>query len=170
MVGSATIGSAPGAGAGASSEVSVEDAASIASTLGSASELASLASSRAPVPRPSTVPALDVSAASLASEVEGMTADGAALAAKREAEAQSEAVGQVEASATLLSESASGPAPLPAIGDNSSAEAELTTAIEAVVSPKASDPLDESTEHGASRELSSTGLCVRFGLILRQQF
>jgi hypothetical protein len=156
LVGSATAASALGAGTGASSELSVEDAASIASTLGSASELASLASSRAPVPRPATVPALDVSAASLASEVEGMTADGAALAAQREAEAQSEALGQVEASATLLTEPASAATP-PAIGDSdSSAEAELTTAIEAVVSPKACDPLDESSEHGTPRDLSST--------------
>eukprot|EP01048_Picozoa_sp_COSAG05_P036369 COSAG05_NODE_16343_length_348_cov_0.787149_1_plen_97_part_00 len=62
----------------------------------SGSELASLASSRAPVPRPADVPALDTSAASLVSELEGLTADGQALAAQREAEAQSEALGQAD--------------------------------------------------------------------------
>ena len=127
-----------GAGSYASSELSVEDALSVASTLGSGSELASLASSRAPVPRPADVPALDTSAASLVSELEGLTADGQALAAQREAEAQSEALGQADVPA----DSSPGPSAIPDTG--------------AFVSPKSCEPLDESTENGAPRQCRQT--------------
>ena len=140
-----------GGGGGTSSELSVEDAASIASTLGSGSELTALASSRPPVPRPSSVPSLDVSAASL--ELEGLTADGQALAAEREAAAQSEseALGQTAETATSASsqvgsDTGADNAPEAAQEDEAQAEANLTAAIEAVTSPK---PLNEKTADGA---------------------
>lgn len=146
-----SVAPTPGGPGCASSELSGEDAASIASTLGSGSELASLASSRPAVPRPAAVPALDTSAASLASEVEGMTADGHALAAQREAAAQSEALAQADGlAATSPTDSTPEPS-LPSVMNDvgKSADTGPTAAIEAFVSPKACEPLDESTEHGA---------------------
>ena len=145
------------------SEVSMEDARSIASTMCSGSDMTVFMSGSPahqlrgslpdPVPLPLGVPSLDVSAASLASEMESLTADGQKLAAEREAlaAAQNEVVAPTAAE---VREQLSGQAE-PEL-DAAAAGDDLTTAIAAVTSPLAfSDGMNDTSLAARTADLQA---------------